>query len=232
MDRPDSTLNPASVIGRRWVIQVSDPKSRARYLHIVGGPVSLQGMRSYWLAGGSESGGGGPFIVESTLIRAMTEGVEVPPGTDPLDYICFECGEITHPSYVGNDEIGAVLKKRGLCFIDDFWTRAYADYQAGKRVVVNGASYAVGPERAPNPKGHGGQKFRIQYQDGRLIETTNLWSQGSIPVRWRDRMADNAVFVQDTPPAGFHFEYEGHLRRLIRDKGLGPMMPPDAEDLF
>ncbi len=232
-DRPDPVLDPASVIGRRWVIDVPVPRPHKRYLHVVGGPVNLQGMRSYWLSGSTDSGGS--FIPESTLIRAMAKGVEVPPGTDPLDYTCSECGEVTHPSYVGNNQIGAALRARGLCFIDDFWARAYADYQAGKRVVVDGSSYTIGPARDAGPKscrGHGGRLFRIQYPDGRVVETTNLWSQGTIPARWRDRMADSAVFVPDEPPAGFHYVYEGHTRRLVRDKGLEPVVLADVDGAF
>lgn len=213
MSRSTPALNPADVIGRRWVIDVPVPKPHKRYLHIVGGPTWMHGWWCYWLMGSSD--GGGPFVMESVLQRAMETGVEVPPGTDPLDYVCSECGEVSHPSYVGNGQIGAALRERGLCFIDDFWAEAHADYLAGKRLVVDGQSYTIGPERAPSPKGHGGRRFRIQYPDGRVVESTNLWSQGTIPERRRGRLADTATFIPDEPPAGSYFIHTGFERRMV-----------------
>jgi len=210
-------LNPAEVIGRRWVIDVPVPKPHKRYLHVVSGPTWMHGHWCYWLAGSSD--GGGPFIMEATLQEAMKSGVEVPPGTDPLDYVCSECGEVSHPSYAYNDQIGAVLRERGLCCLDDFWAEAHADYLAGKRLVVGGQSYTIAPERASDPascKGHGGRRFRIQYPDGRVVESTNVWSQGPIPERWRARMADTAVFLPDEPSAGKEFWYAGFERWEVR----------------
>lgn len=215
MSTPAPILNPADVIGRRWVIEVPVPKPHNRYLHVTGGPTWVAGGWGYWLDG-ADGSVGGPFVSESTLQRAMTEGVEIPPGTDPLDYTCSECGQVFHPSYVGNDQFGLALRKRGLCFIDDFWSKAHADYMAGGRLVVDAQSYTIGPERAPSPKGHGGRRFRIQYPDGRVVESTNLWSQGPIPERWRGRMPDTAVFIKDEPAEGHVFQSTGFLRREVK----------------
>lgn len=216
MSKSSSTplLNPAEVIGRRWVIDVRDPRPRKRYLHAVSGPTWMHNSWCYWLAGSND--GAEPFIPESTLQRAMSEGVEVPPGTDPLDYTCRECGEVSHPSYVGNDRIGAVLRERGLCFIDAFWDDAFQEYLAGKRLVVGGQSYTIAPERMSGSRGHGGRRFRIQYPDGRVVESTNVWSQGPIPERWRARMADTAEFIPDEPSAGKEFRYAGFERWEVR----------------
>lgn len=215
MSQPAQILNPADVIGRRWVIDVRDPKPRKRYLHVVSGPTWTSFGWAYW----SNHDHVGAVITETALQRAMAEGVEIPPGTDPLDYTCSECGQVFHPSYVGNDQIGLALRKRGLCFIDDFWSKAHAEYLAGKRLVVDGQSYTIAPERSTDPascKGHGGRRFRIQYPDGRVVESTNVWSQGPIPERWRDRMPDTATFLPDEPSPGMQFKHEGFLRTEAR----------------
>lgn len=214
MSQPAQLLNPSEVIGRRWVIDVPVPRPHKRYLHVTGGPTWMSGGWCYWLDG-ADGAMGGPFVAESTLQRAMAEGVEIPPGADPLDYVCSECREVFHPSYVGNNQIGAALRERSLCFMDDFWFKAHADYLAGARLVVSGQSYSIASERAAGSRGHGGRCFRIQYPDGRVVESTNVWTQGSIPERWRDRMPDTAIFLPDEPSPGREFKYEGHLRREV-----------------
>lgn len=46
-------------------------------------------------------------------------------------------------------------------------------------------------------KGHGGSLFRIRMHDGTLIDSRNLWCQGPIPERFRDRLYDNAEFLPE-----------------------------------
>lgn len=41
----------------------------------------------------------------------------------------------------------------------------------------------------------GGRKFHIQMHDGQVIETTELWHQGTIPEHFRERLPDNANFL-------------------------------------
>lgn len=214
MSTPAPILNPADVIGRRWVVDVRDPKPNKRYLHVIGGPFQFLGGWCYWLAGSCD--GAGPLVSESVLQHAMAEGVEVPLGTDPLDYTCRECGCVWNPSHYSNDQIGMAHRARGLCSNDAYWDEAHQDYVAGKRLVVACQSYTIGPEQTSGPRGHGGERFRIQYPDGRVVESTNLWSQGPIPERWRGRMPDTAVFIKDEPAEGHVFQSTGFLRREVK----------------
>ena len=53
-----------------------------------------------------------------------------------------------------------------------------------------------GKSDSPNSmKGFSGRKFKIQMNDGKVIETDNLWCGGDIPDSHRDRMPDNAKFM-------------------------------------
>lgn len=84
---------------------------------------------------------------------------------------------------------------------EDYWEkRIEADEQfPHQAVVVDNIHYVVGSEAQPvgASRGHGGRKFRIRFFDGRLVTTTNLWHQGPIPPVFRDRLPNNAEFIDD-----------------------------------
>jgi hypothetical protein len=62
---------------------------------------------------------------------------------------------------------------------------------------IDGQHYVICDE-SPDVqlRGFGGDPFEIKFHDGRVVKTTNLWCQGAIPERFRDRLPDNAVFLQ------------------------------------
>lgn len=65
-----------------------------------------------------------------------------------------------------------------------------------RRVVVAHEHYMLGPDRPrDNFKGFGGRRWEIEFHDGRRVTTHDLWYQGVIPPKWRDRYPDNARFV-------------------------------------
>lgn len=62
-------------------------------------------------------------------------------------------------------------------------------------VRINGEHYIIGDINAKS-KGLGGQKHKIAFFDGRVVETDNLWHQGSIPIVWAMYgLTDNAKFA-------------------------------------
>lgn len=213
MPHPDPILNSADIIGRRWVYDVCNPHPNRCYLHVVGGPFWLFGW-TYSLAGSSEAGG--PCVSETVLLHAMKVGAEVPLGTDPLDYTCRECQTIWNPAHYSNNQIAMGHRARGLCSTCAFWDDAYRDYLDGKRVVVNANSYTIAREDATGLRGHSGARFRIQYPDGRMIESTNVWHQGQIPIHWRDRMPDTAVFLPEELSPGLEIRCTGYLSTPVR----------------
>lgn len=76
---------------------------------------------------------------------------------------------------------------------EKFWSEKLA-WSDGIR--IEGKHYRAGKQtNAPSYcKGFGGSKFVIEFFDGRVIETDNLWHQGTIPPVWRAKLPDNARF--------------------------------------
>lgn len=75
------------------------------------------------------------------------------------------------------------------CFYNDFWNETLDD----NAIIIGGECYHDGGTTT-DIKGFGGRKFRIQMNDGRIIETDNLRFNGAIP---KDRnVKDNARFIR------------------------------------
>jgi hypothetical protein len=93
---------------------------------------------------------------------------------------------------------------------DDFWTQHSphpdiwlqpADCASDRRVVVNGEHFTLGDDEPGGRfKGHGGRRFDIEFFDGRRVTTRDLWHQGVIPPKHRERYPDNARFVPTEEP--------------------------------
>jgi len=118
---------------------------------------------------------------------------------------CRECGRPINVSHGNSDQ----LKTRRECFDCNFWARLVKDTTPGERVVVGGVHFIAGEwsETPPDYRqgkclGFGGRKFVVRFtagpNEGKTLTTYNLWHQGPIPERFRDRLPDNAVFVENT----------------------------------
>lgn len=64
-------------------------------------------------------------------------------------------------------------------------------------VRINGHHYVIGKEGDGSGfKGFAGHKFIIEFisgpHQGKIIEATNLWHQGEIPINYRELLPDNA----------------------------------------
>lgn len=73
-----------------------------------------------------------------------------------------------------------------------FWEEQLKD--RNDAVVIDNKHYRIGREDAKGSRGHGGSKFVIEFNDGTIITTTNLWYQGVIPPRLRDKFPNTARF--------------------------------------
>lgn len=63
---------------------------------------------------------------------------------------------------------------------------------------INGRAFWLADESAPAPHGFGGDHFRIRFADGRVVDTTNLYSNGDIPAELRTgALCDNATFLDN-----------------------------------
>lgn len=115
------------------------------------------------------------------------------------DEPCSCCGSIYKTNYRNGEE----LRKNKLCFTCNFWLEKNKD-TGKRRIIINGVKYVDGgnvnyvQEALINKRfvGHGGRLFKIQFLDtGEIFETNNLWSNGNIPKRFRDKLEDNAKFI-------------------------------------
>lgn len=108
---------------------------------------------------------------------------------------CLWCGSVDLASYM-DDVIEAMVQLKA-CFSCYHWlSNAQADSWEEPLAVIAGHShFRIRPEDY-RFKGHGGHRFVIKFFDGRVITTTNLWSQGDIPEHFWELMPDNANFVE------------------------------------
>jgi hypothetical protein len=75
----------------------------------------------------------------------------------------------------------------------NFWDRCLDD----AAIIINGECYHDGGRKPKNYDGFmgfGGREFKIKMNNGKVIETNNLWCNGTVP---KDRnVEDNAVFIK------------------------------------
>lgn len=119
-------------------------------------------------------------------------------------YNCVECDKSEKARYMNPTK--SQMIERQLCFGCNFWTEKLEIRDDSNTVRVKGVHYIIGPEKLKNEhklspymrnavRGHGGAKFMVYFNDGRIVETNNLWCQGDIPDGFRDRLPDNATFL-------------------------------------
>ena len=107
---------------------------------------------------------------------------------------CSDCGKVDKLNWM--KDVIEVLIARNLCATCNFWFNYILKIDNPRAVRIHNEHYWIGEEHPPYDTfiGHGGQKFKILFQNGREVITTNLWSQGVIPPRFRSRLPDNAEF--------------------------------------
>ena len=80
----------------------------------------------------------------------------------------------------------------GMCFSCNFWYRILK----GRRpyVVIDGHCYRIAPEDRKGFRGHGGWKYTIEFNNGNIVGTTNLWSKGKIDDEFLPYFPNTAKF--------------------------------------
>jgi hypothetical protein len=93
---------------------------------------------------------------------------------------------------------GPLIAERENPFGGDYWGERIAIKDQPASVRVDGVQYILEGEHdhLPGFKGHGGADFYIQFEDGRLAHTTNLWLNGPIPEEHKEQLHDNAAFLE------------------------------------
>ena len=107
---------------------------------------------------------------------------------------CELCGKtMTKPAFTG--EYKNVCHD---CFNDKFWMLKIRDVNKAPEkfeTIKNNLYYIADENDNDSFRGFDGRKFIIKYNDGRQIITTNMWHNGTIPEKFRDKLPDNAIFI-------------------------------------
>ena len=117
--------------------------------------------------------------------KEMNDGFECP------------CGKWDSPSNWSKDSLIS-----GLCFDCSFWENLItkAEQRESGSIRIDGHHYYVDLKNPikggiPSHRGFAGRSWNIRFRDGATVRTDNLWYQGQIPERFKDRLPDNADFV-------------------------------------
>lgn len=87
------------------------------------------------------------------------------------------------------------MKEHGECFECSLWRERLSLLGNPDVAIIDGTFYTIGDENDSSPfRGFGGDKFVINFKDGRQVTTTNLWCGGHISEYWRPQFPDNANF--------------------------------------
>lgn len=114
---------------------------------------------------------------------------------------CSVCNkEIEESEFI--DEVPPLCSTE--CFVQFFWDEKVKAFNNGRGIndsmvaIIDGNHYTVLQDiQGKTPfKGYGGREFKIRFNDGKEVVTHNLWCQGDIPESHRDKLPDNAVFLQ------------------------------------
>lgn len=113
---------------------------------------------------------------------------------NPNYFLCPICGEPDTP----DDYMPFTWENMNYCFSCEFWKEKEQLYNEGNLIVINGRGYVVDNEDSRRSfRGSAGRKFTIyRYDTGETITTTNLWTNGDVPERFRNVLQDNAKFLE------------------------------------
>lgn len=110
--------------------------------------------------------------------------------------VCKDCGAVDYStSFTPNCEEKKVIDAEGVCFTCAYWRVAVARKHD---TVIAGRIYSVGDVKKPPNQPHAGmagRRFDIEYFDGRVVTTHDLWSGSEVPERYRQRIPDTARFL-------------------------------------
>lgn len=80
---------------------------------------------------------------------------------------------------------------------EKFWNDIIQE--KGEHPVIHGVCYHIADEFSRYPfRGNDGRMFHIKnLETGKITTTTNLWTNGKVPLEFREYLPDNAEFVWD-----------------------------------
>lgn len=146
--------------------------------------------------------------------KAIWEGIlklieTLPPATggssrNPASWTDYPGGTEGRTQYVTYNSDGTKTIREIIVIVrerqdsnDEFWEMQLADRT--NALVINGKHYRIGTDNgraSAGFKGFGGRKFGVQKLDGTdPFDVDDLWFQGPIPPKHRDKFPDTAQFT-------------------------------------
>lgn len=111
---------------------------------------------------------------------------------------CHWCGDTYHLRYYegGLHQLMSALK---VCAICAQWEQFARKSRSSSSIRVNGVLFIIRGEtlrtRTPDGVSMYGHAFRMK--NGKMVFTTNLACFGKIPQRFRSRLPDNAMIIEE-----------------------------------
>jgi len=118
--------------------------------------------------------------------------------SDEKKVVCSKCGK---EEFVGNwnKQTQEELKSRKFCFECNYWYELFLRKDGKDVIRLDGIHRSLGEDKPTTPdrfKGSCGSKFVVEFMDGRVVTTTDLWYQGKIPDVWKAELPDNAISLK------------------------------------
>lgn len=109
---------------------------------------------------------------------------------------CGECGNPLKDTWV--EPVKTRILEEQVCHGCLHWLDLVRSKDEPNHFVVDGWHYTYEPDDPPGKRrfsGFGGRRHNIRFPDGRVVVSHNVWTQGKIPDRFRDRLPDSATFL-------------------------------------
>lgn len=120
------------------------------------------------------------------------------PAPAPVEPVqCRECPRVEDAA-AWIPEAGERIRRDRLCLRCGHWMELLEDRDNPINARIEGRHYRITPDLPEGEvgfRGFGGAKHLVRFHDGRMVVTRNLWTQGTIPRHFRERLSDNAVFL-------------------------------------
>ena len=112
---------------------------------------------------------------------------------------CEICGKEIEKSMYGN----AILCSRE-CHTEKYWLDRVDAIEKDpyEFTIIDGVCYYFNRNKPIETNmglfhGFDGKHFKIRFNNGVTYETNNLWHNGTVPKKFRDKLKNNAIFVKE-----------------------------------
>jgi hypothetical protein len=140
--------------------------------------IIFEDIKNISLSGGGFRSCG--YLSKEELIKEM--GVPGEP--------CKVCNKVFHINYI--KETRKILLEKGVCLSCYYWQGRLEKKDLPESIIMNGSAYWDAGFKVNGGRGFGGSLWKIKKFTGEVIQTNDLWHNGTIPPHFKDQLPDNA----------------------------------------